>query len=175
MSLLMWNYYRTYIQVPNNTILRYEKDILSNHMMGRMMGLKILQQLTFWTKNYLSGRGGDKWPLYIHRNCLPPCPYSSWKGGLTKFSLLWPSSFFPVVPSRIVEHQYRQWFAIALLYLFIRYALKHFRQFMNIKLCSDWLNYICTIPTQLLYAGTHAWNSLVRFGTHQRPINTMHY
>ena len=47
MAILMWNDYRTNVQVPNNTILSYKKDILSDHMIGRMMGLNSLQQFKF--------------------------------------------------------------------------------------------------------------------------------
>ena len=39
MALLMWNAYRTGVQVPNNSLLSYEKETLSDHMIGGMMGL----------------------------------------------------------------------------------------------------------------------------------------
>ena len=62
-----------------------------------------------------------------------------------------------------MEHRHCQRLAITFLCLFIRYALKHFRKFLNINMCSDWLNYICTRAIQLLYAGTHDGESVFDF------------
>ena len=42
---------------------------------------------------------------------------------------------------------------VKFLEIFVRYALKHFWQFLNKRLCSNWLDCICTRSTQAPVAG----------------------